>query len=78
MTLTTEFNRDQLEKMNKPDLIDLVEILLARLQQVENLVQEQTATIQSLQDQLAKNSGNSGKPPSSIVGPFVKTTNLKI
>ena len=65
MTVPTKFKRDQLEKMAKPDLIDLVEILLARLQQLESLVQEQAATIQALQDQLAKNSQNSGKPPSS-------------
>jgi transposase len=65
MTLPTEFNRDQLEKMDKPDLVDLVEVLLTRLQQLETLVQEQAATIQTLQDQLAKHSGNSGKPPSS-------------
>lgn len=65
MTLPTKFNRDQLEKMDKPDLIDLIEVLLTRLQQLETLVQEQAATIQALQDQLAKNSSNSGKPPSS-------------
>jgi transposase len=65
MTLPTEFNRDQLEKMDKPDLIDLVEVLLTRLHQLERLVQEQAATIQALQDQLAKNSRNSDKPPSS-------------
>ena len=65
MTLPTEFNWDQIGKMDKPDLVDLVEVLLTRLQQVETLVQEQAATIQALQDQLAKNSGNSGKPPSS-------------
>jgi len=65
MTLPTELNRDQLEKMDKPVLIDLVEVLLTRLDQLEKLVQEQAATIQALQDQLAKNSGNSGKPPSS-------------
>ena len=65
MTLPTKFNRDQLEKKDKPDLIDLVEVLLARVQQLETLVQEQAATIQALQDQLGKNSRNSGKPPSS-------------
>ena len=65
MTIPTEFNRDQLEKMDKPSLIDLIEVLLTRLQQLESLVQEQAATIQALQDQLAKNSRNSGKPPSS-------------
>ncbi len=65
MTLPTEFNRDQLEKMDKANLIDLVEVLSARLHQLETLVQEQAATIQALQDQLGKNSRNSGKPPSS-------------
>lgn len=65
MTLPSEFNRDPLEKMDKSDLVDLIEDLLTRVQQLESLVQEQAATIQGLQDQLAKNSGNSGKPPSS-------------
>lgn len=65
MTVRTKFKRDQLEKMAKSDLIDLVEILLARFQRLESLVQEQATTIQALQDQLAKNSQNSGKPPSS-------------
>lgn len=65
MDLPTEGKREQLEKMDKPDLIDLGEILLGRMQQVETLVQEQAATIQALQDRLAKNSGNSSKPPSS-------------
>lgn len=65
MTLPTEFKRDQLEKMDKPELIDFVEVLLTRLQQLEALVQKQAVTIQTLQDQLAKNSRNSGQPPSS-------------
>jgi transposase len=65
MTLPTEFNRDQLEKMDKQSLIDLFEVLFTRLHQLETLVQEQATTIQALQDQLAKNSRNSGKPPSS-------------
>jgi transposase len=65
MSLPTEYKRDQLEKMEKPVLIDLVEVLLTRLQELETLVREQGATIQTLQDQLAKNSRNSGKPSSS-------------
>jgi transposase len=65
MTLPNELDRDQLEKMDKAELIELVEVLLPRLQQLESLVQEQAATIQALQDQLGKNSRNSGKPPSS-------------
>jgi len=65
MMLSTAFNRDRLEKMDKPDLVDIVEVLLTRVQQLEVLIQEQAATIQTLQDQLAKNSRNSGKPPGS-------------
>lgn len=53
MILPTEFSRDQLEKMDKPGLIDLVEVLLTRLHQLESLGQAQAATIQVLQDQLA-------------------------
>ena len=45
MTLPTELNRDQLEKMDKPVLIDLVEVLLARLDQLEKLVQEHARRI---------------------------------
>ena len=66
MTLPTECNRDQLEKMDEPDLIDLFEVLFTHMQQLETLVQEQAATIQALQDQLAKNSSNSGKPPAAM------------
>jgi transposase len=65
MSLPTEFNRDQLEKMDKQGLIDLLEVLLICMHQLETQVQEQAALIQTLQDQLAKNSRNSGKPPSS-------------
>ena len=68
MTEVTELKRQELEKLSKQDLIKLVEDLSARLAGLEALekqVQEQAATIQRLQDQLAKNSRNSGKPPSS-------------
>lgn len=65
MRLPTEFDRSQLEKADKQDLIDVIEVMFARVEQLEKQVQEQAAIIQALQDQLAKNSGNSGKPPSS-------------
>lgn len=42
-----------------------IEQLLLRLTQLENLVVEQAARIKELEEQLAKNSHNSSKPPSS-------------
>ena len=54
-----------LEQLERSDLIELVETLLMRVQALESQVKEQASTIQGLKDQLAKNSQNSGKPPSS-------------
>jgi len=65
MTRPTEFNRSQLGKADKQDLIDVIEVLFERVKKLEKQVQEQAVIIQALQDQLAKNSDNSGKPPSS-------------
>lgn len=53
-----ELKREQLEQLNKEQL---VEIIL----QLQGIIAGQEARIQALEDQLAKNSGNSGKPPSS-------------
>lgn len=58
MTAPSEFDSNRLAKLDKETLIS---IILALRQQVG----EQAAVIQSLRDQLAKNSHNSGKPPSS-------------
>jgi transposase len=53
-----ELSREQLEQLDKAVLI---EIILVLRDQVEVLTQR----VQELEDQLAKHSGNSGKPPSS-------------
>lgn len=45
--------------------VDLVTSLLEQLQQKDEIIRQQQEMIQSLQDQLARNSKNSGKPPSS-------------
>jgi len=55
----------ELEQLERSDLIKLVETLLARIQVLEEQVKGQASTIQALQDQVAKNSQNSSKPPSS-------------
>ena len=58
MTSPTDMNPDQLEQMDKEGLLAIIIALQKQLA-------EQAALIQELRDQLAKNSRNSGKPPSS-------------
>jgi transposase len=48
-----------------PEIMDLVTSLLAQLHQRDEIIRQQQELIQSLQDQLAKNSQNSSKPPAS-------------
>jgi len=50
--------RDQLRQLDKEQLIDLIV-------ELREVIRRQEARIQALEDQLARNSGNSGKPPSS-------------
>ena len=60
-----EPDRDQLAELDKEALISIVLTLQQQVQQLQQTVTEQAAVIQSLRDQLAKNSQNSGRPPSS-------------
>ena len=60
-----ELERNQLAELDKETLLSLVLTLQQQVQQLQKTVAEQTAVIQSLRDQLAKNSRNSGQPPSS-------------
>ena len=50
--------REQLRQLNREQLIDII-------LELREVIQKQEARIQALEDQIAKNSGNSGKPPSS-------------
>lgn len=59
------FDSDQLEKLDKENLISIIVTLQQQLQQLQETVAKQGAELQSLRDQVAKNSHNSGKPPSS-------------
>ncbi len=58
MTSPSDISPDQLEQMDKESLLAIIIALQEQLA-------EQAALIQELRDQLAKNSRNSGKPPSS-------------
>ena len=58
MTSPTDMSPDQLEQMDKESLLAIIIALQKQLA-------EQASLIQELRDQLAKNSRNSGKPPSS-------------
>ena len=60
-----KLEREQMDKLDKEILIELLLNALARIDELERVVASQAATIQQLQDQLAKNSSNSSKPPSS-------------
>jgi transposase len=60
-----ELGRNQLAELDKEALISIVLTLQQQVQQLQQTVVEQAAVLQSLRDQLAKNSRNSGQPPSS-------------
>lgn len=60
-----DLDSNRLAKLDKETLISIILTLQEQMRQLEKTVAEQTAVIQSLRDQLAKNSRNSGKPPSS-------------
>ena len=55
----------QLQQLDKDSLITLILTMQQRIVQLEDMVAQQAARIQALEDQLAKHSGNSSKPPSS-------------
>ena len=70
MAIPPELNRQQLEKLDQTELIELVLAMQQRLA-------EQQLLIQGLRDQLAKDSHNSGKPPSSDGLKKPKTRSLR-
>ena len=60
-----ELDREQLNKLDKETLIEVLLNALSRIGELEKQVAAQAATIQKLRDEIAKNSSNSSKPPSS-------------
>ena len=56
---------EQYNKLDTETVIELLQRALVRISELEKQVATQASTIQKLRDELAKNSSNSGKPPSS-------------
>jgi transposase len=65
MTSQLDLDRSQFERLDKERLISILLVLQQRVQELEQTIAAQAAEIQELRDQLAKDSRNSSKPPSS-------------
>jgi len=65
MTLPLDLDGRQLAELDQEILVAIIQALQDQVRSLHKQVSEQAIMIQSLQDQLAKNSRNSGKPPSS-------------
>jgi transposase len=75
--MTSHLDRSQLEKLDKETLISIILTLQQQVYELQKTVAAQAAEIQKLRDQLAKNSRNSGKPPSSDGLRKPRTRNLR-
>lgn len=73
----TTVTREQLMQLDKEQLVEMLLSALARIERLEQIVAQQNIRIQELEDQLAKNSQNSGKPPSSDGLKKPKTKSLR-
>ena len=76
-TMPEKYNRNQLKQMDKADLIDLIEALFARIETLQNQMQQQSTRTKHLENQLAKTSQNSSKPPSSDGNKKRRTRSLR-
>jgi len=57
--------REQLRQLDKEQLTDIIVEMREQIEELKAVVKRQSECIQALEDQLAKNSENSNKPPSS-------------
>ena len=65
MSEQSRLHREELEQLEPSDLVERVLGLEGRVQELEDIVLKQAGALQALQDQVAKDSRNSSKPPSS-------------
>lgn len=65
MTLLFDLDSSQVVELDKENLVLIIQSLRQQVEELEETVAKQAAVIQSLRDQLAKNSRNSSKPPGS-------------
>ena len=75
MPALEHLDREQLEKLDKETLIDLLLLALQRIDQLEKQAASQVVLIQKLQDELAKNSRSQvfpdfGAEASQIIPPI--------
>ena len=77
MISQSDLYRSQLEELDKEALITIVLAVQQQVGELQQTVAVQAAEIQSLWDQVAKNSRNSGKPPSSDGLKKPRTRNLR-
>jgi len=75
--MTPQLDRSQLETLDKETLISIILTLQQQVQELQKTVAAHAVEIQQLRDQLAKNSRNSGKPPSSDGLRKPRTQNLR-
>ena len=75
--MASQLDRSQLEALDKETLISIILTLQQQVQELQKAVAAQADEIQQLRDQLAKNSRNSGKPPSSDGLKKPRTRNLR-
>jgi transposase len=77
MMSAVKIESSQLGQLEKEELITIILTLQQHVQELQRTVAEQAVEIQNLRDQLAKNSRNSGKPPSSDGLKKPRTRNLR-
>ena len=75
--MPSEFSRVQLEKMDKAELIELVEVLSARIEKLQIEAHQQSRLTRRFDDQLAKHSQNSRPSSDGVRKPRTRSLRRK-